>query len=138
MQIADGNTSNYFLSTFGRAKRETVCSCEVKVDPNLSQALHLINGKSVHEKIINGKLVRNMRTNGSSLDEVVDEIYQRCLARRPTEVERKAILAEWQTTKQEFLDGNKSEKPKVGQLAITFLEDIFWAVLNSREFIFNH
>ena len=138
VQIADGNTSNYFLSTFGRAKRETVCSCEVKVDPNLSQALHLINGKSVHEKIIKGKLVRNMRTNGSSLDEVVDEIYQRCLARRPTEVERKAILAEWQTTKQEFLDGNKSEKPKVGQLAITFLEDIFWAVLNSREFVFNH
>ncbi|HRA88427.1 MAG TPA: DUF1549 domain-containing protein, partial [Planctomycetaceae bacterium] len=44
VQIADGNTATYFLTTFGRAKRETVCSCEVKMEPNLSQALHLING----------------------------------------------------------------------------------------------
>ena len=35
VQIADGNTSNYFLDTFGRAKRETVCSCEVQMEPNL-------------------------------------------------------------------------------------------------------
>ena len=44
IQIADGRVSNYFLTTFGRAKRETVCSCEVVMDPSLSQALHLLNG----------------------------------------------------------------------------------------------
>ena len=37
VEIADGNTANYFLTTFGRASRTTVCSCEVKIDPNLSQ-----------------------------------------------------------------------------------------------------
>ena len=41
VQIADGNTSDYFLTTFGRAKRESVCSCEVMMEPNLSQALAL-------------------------------------------------------------------------------------------------
>src|SRR5213078_2228527 len=35
VEIADGNTSSYFLTTFGRASRTTVCSCEVKIDPNL-------------------------------------------------------------------------------------------------------
>src|SRR5204863_8671577 len=40
VEIADGNTATYFLTTFGRATRTTVCSCEVKVDPNLYQALH--------------------------------------------------------------------------------------------------
>ena len=40
VQIADGNITTYFLRTFGRATRETVCSCEVKMEPNLSQALH--------------------------------------------------------------------------------------------------
>ena len=50
VQIADGNTSTYFLTTFGRASRLTVCSCEVKMDPNLSQALHLLNGETVNRK----------------------------------------------------------------------------------------
>ena len=44
VQIADGGVSTYFLTTFGRATRETVCSCEVKLDPTLSQSLHLLNG----------------------------------------------------------------------------------------------
>ena len=54
MQVADGNTSNYFLTTFGRATRGTACSCEVRVEPNLSQALHLLNGDTVNSKIIKG------------------------------------------------------------------------------------
>ena len=57
VQIADGNTSNYFLTTFGRATRGTVCSCEVKMEPNLSQALHLLNGDSIHQRILQGKVV---------------------------------------------------------------------------------
>ncbi len=44
VQIADGGVSTYFLTTFGRPTRETVCSCEVKLEPTLSQTLHLLNG----------------------------------------------------------------------------------------------
>ena len=48
VQIADGGSSTYFLTTFGRATRETVCSCEVKMEPTLSQALHLLNGDTTY------------------------------------------------------------------------------------------
>ena len=49
-QIADGTTSTYFLTTFGRSHRQTVCSCDVKTDPTLSQALHLINGDTIEKR----------------------------------------------------------------------------------------
>ena len=51
VQIADGSVSTYFLTTFGRATRETVCSCEVKLEPTLSQSLHLLNGDTTTQKI---------------------------------------------------------------------------------------
>ena len=60
VQIADGNTATYFLTTFGRATRETVCSCEVKMEPNLGQALHLMNGENVHAKIKEGGVVAKL------------------------------------------------------------------------------
>ncbi len=122
VQIADGNTSNYFLTTFGRAQRETVCSCEVKMEPNLSQALHLINGDTVNAKIQQGNLVGKMLAEGKTPDDVLGEIYLRCLARLPNEQEK-------QTLAQELAAAGD---PK------SALEDVFWAVLNSREFVFNH
>ncbi len=60
VQIADGQAYNFFLTTFGRAKRETPCSCEVSMEPNLSQALELLNGDVVSRKIANGALVQRL------------------------------------------------------------------------------
>ncbi len=122
VQIADGNTTNYFLSTFGRAKRETVCSCEVKVEPNLSQALHFLNGATINEKIASGGVVARMLKEGKQAAEIIDQIYLRCLARHVTEPELKSLL--------ESIGQQDDEQAA--------LQDIFWAVLNSREFIFNH
>ena len=122
VQIADGNTTNYFLSTFGRAKRESVCSCEVKMDPSLSQALHLLNGSSVHVKIQQGKLIPKWLKENKTPQQIIAEIYVRCLGRQPTENESSALL-----------ESVKAEENK--QQA---LEDVFWAILNSREFVFNH
>ena len=122
VEIADGRSGTYFLTTFGRAKRESVCACEVRTEPTLSQALHMLNGNTVHSKVQQGNLVGKMLDAGQSVDEVVDQIYLRCLSRTPTEEERQQIAA--------IVAGN--EKPKAE------LEDVFWAVLNSREFLFNH
>ena len=55
VQIADGATSDYFLTTFGRSPRETVCACDVRNEPTLSQALHLLNGDTVQNKIREGR-----------------------------------------------------------------------------------
>ncbi len=122
VQIADGQTTSYFLTTFGRAKRETVCSCEVKMEPNLSQALHLLNGVTVEQKIRTGGLVRRRLDEKKTPDEIIAEIWVRCLGRRPTSGELEPF--------RKLLAAEKDPRP--------VLEDIFWAVLNSREFIFNH
>jgi hypothetical protein len=122
VQIADGTVTSYFLSSFGRATRETVCSCEVKVEPNLSQALHLLNGSTVQDKIAEGAIVKKMLKEGKKQDEVIEDLYMRCLARKPTEKE-KVKLATF------FQEGKNPE---------SVLNDLFWSLLNSKEFIFNH
>ena len=122
VQIADGNSSTYFLSTFGRATRETVCSCEVKTEPNLSQALHLLNGATVSEKINEGGVVKTMLKSGKKREEVVEDLYLRCLGRKPAEQE----MAKLTTF---FNDSKKDDQ---------VLTDLFWSLLNSKEFIFNH
>jgi hypothetical protein len=122
VQIADGNTSNYFLTTFGRASRQTVCSCEVKMDPNLSQALHLINGDTVQNKIAEGAVIQRQIDAGVSDAEIINNLYMRCLSRTTTDEELKELLT--------FV----VESPD----RAAALHDIFWALLNSQEFIFNH
>lgn len=122
VEIADGTTTNYFLTTFGRAKRNSVSACEVVREPSLSQALHLLNGGTVHQKIVGGNVVGRLLESGAAQDAVLDALYLRCLQRRPTDQERTAILEL----------ARNDENPK------SALEDAFWALLNSREFIFNH
>jgi hypothetical protein len=122
VQIADGNTSTYFLNTFGRATRETVCSCEVKMEPNLSQALHLINGDTVQQKIQQGQVIDKLLAAGKSPEDVIAELYLRCRSRFPLDAELTALRAGLV----------EAPEPKV------FLEDLFWSLLNSPEFVFNH
>ena len=128
VEIADGNTSDYFLRTFGRASRETVCSCEVKMDPNLSQALHLLNGQTVERKLGKSTVVAAMLKDNKTPDQIVEDLYIRCFGRKPTEKELSSIRA--QLPKDD--DKNKAETTRA------VLEDVFWALLNSEEFMFNH
>ncbi|MEZ6110532.1 MAG: DUF1549 and DUF1553 domain-containing protein [Pirellulaceae bacterium] len=122
VQIADGTTSTYFLTTFGRAKRETVCACESSTDPSLSQALHMLNGEATHGKIAQGGIIKQLLSEGKTPEQVIESLYIRCLTRRPTADEMGKLM--------EVV--NSAENPQLG------LEDVFWAVLNSREFVFNH
>lgn len=122
LQIADGRFSNYFLTTFGRATRETVCSCEVVMEPNLSQALHLLNGDVTNNRISQGRIVQNMLKEGKDPEKVIDDLYLRCYSRKPRADEKANLLAS--------LDGEDSME--------SALNDVFWALLNSKEFIFNH
>jgi len=124
-KIADGNTTTYFLSTFGRSTRQSVCSCEVKLEPNLSQALHLLNGDSVHKRIEQGKRIENLIKEKKSDAEIIKTIYLAALVREPTEKETNKLLGYFHEVKD----------PKV---RIQVHQDIFWAVLNSKEYIFNH
>src|SRR6056297_44473 len=115
VQIADGSTSNYFLTSFGRSARNTVCDCEATTEPSLSQALHLLNGDSVHNKIVAGKTIdRWLSEEELSVPQVIDRIYVRCLSRMPSEQEKNELVAK-------IVEGSDQEAA---------LEDVFWAVLN--------
>jgi hypothetical protein len=122
VEIADGNATTYFLSTFGRATRETVCSCEVKTEPNLSQALHLLNGNTVSDKINEGGVIKAMLKTGKKRDEIIEDLYFRCFSRKPT-------AKELSNLEPFFKDPKKEDQ---------VLTDLFWSLLNSKEFIFNH
>jgi hypothetical protein len=123
VQIADGGTSTYFLTTFGRATRETVCSCEVRLEPTLSQSLHLMNGGTVEPKIAQGGAVAKMlNPENRPPAYIIENLYLRCLSRPPRPEEMKRLL--------DAVDANPNKQ--------VVLEDVFWAVLNSREFMFNH
>jgi hypothetical protein len=128
VQIADGTTSTYFLTTFGRATRATACSCEVKMEPNLSQALHLLNGDTVQQKIRQGGVVQRLLEAGRTPEQVIEELYLRTLTRKPTEQETAGLMA---------IVGTDPAARTPAALRET-LEDGFWAILNSREFVFNH
>ncbi len=124
VQIADGTTSNYFLTTFGRPSRETVCACEVRLEPTLSQSLHLMNGDTVSPKIQAGNLVGKMLAEKRTTQQIVELMYLRAVCRAPTAVELKNLT-----------DAVNAAPPAAKQQS---LEDVFWALLNSREFMFNH
>jgi hypothetical protein len=128
VDIADGNTTTYFLRTFGRASRETVCSCEVKMDPNLSQALHLLNGQTIQRELGQSKVIADMMKQNKTPDDIVDELYIRCFGRKPTAEELAAIDAELP----------KGDPKNKAQESRKVLDDVFWALLNSEEFMFNH
>ena len=122
VEIADGGVSNYFLTTFGRPQRETVCSCEVRLEPTLSQSLHLMNGNTVEPKIAQGGLVPEMLKEKKPPAEIIEALYVRCLSRPPLPAEKERLVS--------AVDQAKDKKQA--------LEDVFWALLNSREFMFNH
>lgn len=122
VMVPDGDSKNYFLSTFGRATRNTPCSCEVSTSPTLSQALHLLNGENTTAKIMEGQWIERQLAAGKSPAETASSIFIACLSRTPTATELAEIserLASAEDIKAELID-------------------LFWAVLNSNEFIFNH
>jgi hypothetical protein len=122
VHIMDPAPENYFLTTFGRSARATACTCETRSEPTLSQALHLLNGGTVHGKITQGGVISRLLADGNSASQIIDDLYLRCLSRPPSDDERAKLIAEVEA----------SESVEAG------LQDIFWALLNSPEFLFLH
>jgi hypothetical protein len=125
MQLPDSLLISRFLDAFGRADRLQVCSCERTVDSSVTQALHLNNGVTLNDKLRDPKSrVAAWLTEKATDDDAVNRLYKLALAREPTAAERAKLvplLAEAKTP---------AERREA-------LEDLFWAVLTSREFLFN-
>jgi hypothetical protein len=122
-QLPDPGVESHFLKLFGQSDRVTACACERSGDVTLPQLLHLQNGSSVIEKIKSpdGRLSKLMKdvTDERAL---LDELFLSALGRHPREAEEKTVTR---------LLGDGSDRAEVAR-------DLFWALLNSKEFVFNH
>jgi hypothetical protein len=123
IQLPDSNVASYFLDVFGRPAREITCECERSDEANMAQALHLINSPSIQGKISSpeGRVERLLKS-GKTDREIVEELYAATLCRKPEAVELEDAVSQLQS----------SASRKEGA------EDLLWALLNSREFIFTH
>lgn len=123
--LPDTSFASYFLTVFGRPEAATACECERASDANLAQSLHLLNSKEMQSKLsdVSGFATRFAMPQPSAEDaSQIEEIYLRALSRRPTSGELQKVL--------EYLAANSDRR--------SGYEDVLWAVVNSKEFLFNH
>ena len=122
IQVWDNRMPSYFFRIFGRPVRASVCECERSNQPSISQALHLLNSPEIQGKISSQRgTARHLADSPMTIDQVVDEIYLTTLSRFPTEEERTLL-------RQAILDDHDRRAA---------VEDIFWSVLNTKEFLYN-
>ena len=120
-QVTHPEVESYFLDVFDRPPRKEVC--ERKHTLTLNQVIHRISGDTIHRKITNDKgVLARMLGTKRPIDEIIDELYLSTISRPPSEKDRE--------TAHEAI--TRAGNERLG------LEDLFWALLNSKEFWYNH
>jgi hypothetical protein len=121
IELPDAEYPDYFLNTFAKPRRVSVCECERAPDPNLAQALHTLNGDIIAQKLrdAKGRVMRLVNAKKPH-DEIADELYLAALSRLPTDDEHQAS--------RELLSEAKSPAE--------FYQDLLWALMNSKQFLF--
>ena len=123
LQLSDSAVTSYFLKTFGRNEREITCECERSNKPSMVQVLHLSNGDTLNNNLRSKQSCVNTMITQSNGD-IIDEAYLLCLSRRPSDSERKRL-------QNIFEVAPETERRGV-------VEDLLWALMTSREFLFQH
>jgi hypothetical protein len=123
IMLPDESFPSYFLDVFGRPQRISACECERVSEANLAQALHLLNSDEVQGKLARAGGRADLITQDKRPDaEKVDELFLWAFARKPTDEQRKVAL--------EHLAKHATNKRFA-------YENILWALLNTKEFVFN-
>jgi hypothetical protein len=121
--LPDSAFRSYFLTVFGRPDATTACECERANESTLAQSLHFANSKELLDKLSAANAIPQQLVQQSKPDsDRIREIYLRAFARAPGEQELQSALA--------YLD-RKENKQEAYQ-------DLVWAILNCKEFLFNH
>ncbi len=125
IQLYDAAVGSYFLSTFGRNERQITCECERSDEPSMVQVLHLSNGDTINRKLRSeGSRVSQFLAADAPNDAMIENAYLLALSRRPTDQEMQRLLGVMNEA------GSDSRR--------LVIEDLFWSILSSREFLFNH
>jgi uncharacterized protein DUF1553 len=127
LQLPDTQVASKFLNAFGRPERLQTCSCERQQDATVGQALHLNNGQTLNDKLhATGSRVEQWMKEKVSDADAIRRLFELALCREPTAAETKRMEA--------LLKEAAADKATSRHEA---LEDLFWAVLTGREFLFN-
>jgi hypothetical protein len=134
LQLPDTMVVSQFLNVFGRPARNICDASERSFDPTISQALHIINGDTLNKKLSNpdGNVALLLRL-GLSDARIVDQLTLSALGRYPTEAEKSETMALLQKTRLA-----KGTPESIKEARRQGLEDLVWAMLTSKEFMFNH
>lgn len=129
------NRDSFFLNVFGRPEMDSACECERVADANLAQSLHLINSETIQTKLSHdeGRAAKLAAATDQPDEKRIAELYRQTMSREPTATELGAA--------QNHL---KMKRSKVGEdltpetAEREAFEDILWALVNTKEFLFNH
>ena len=123
-QLPDVSIGPYFLKVFGQPQADTACQCERSGEANLAQSLHLLNSSEVQGKIAQGGgRAALLATDTRPPEERIQELYRWVYSRNPDSEEKTVALT--------YLEKHKDNLPAAYQ-------DIVWALINTKEFLFNH
>ncbi len=124
MQLPDANIASEFLKTFGRPERILTCECERSDEPSMTQVLHILNGETLLIKLEakDNRLSKQLEANLPP-EQLADELFLAALSRFPTDRERQKM--------SEILSVASPEERRQS------VEDLYWSVLSSKEFLFN-
>jgi hypothetical protein len=122
-QIVGVRNADPLLKTFGKPSRNLACECERDRDSNMFQALQLISGRTLHNKLRsdNGRIAALLGA-GKTDEHIVEEMFLAALSRFPTTTEKEAFVKDLRAA---------ADKRQA-------LEDLGWALINSKEFLFRH
>lgn len=120
-QIWTFRASSLFLDTFGRPDPNLDPPCERSTESTTPQILHLMNSPALNRKLsLDSARPAKLASSNESNEKIVDEVYLLAYCRLPTAVEKKVALASLPAR------GNRRQA----------VEDLFWALLNTPEFLF--
>jgi hypothetical protein len=122
IMLPDESYQSYFLDVFGRPQRISACECERVSEANLAQALHLLNSNEVQSKLARSggrvdALVKDSRPDADK----VDDLFLWTFARKPTPRQLQVAL--------DHIGMHEKDKK-------TAYENILWALINTKEFVF--
>ena len=121
IELPDAEYPNYFLNTFAKPRRVSVCECERTPDENLAQALHTLNGDILSEKIADAAgRIATLLEQEKAAGEMIEEIYLATVCRIPSSEEMQACL--------KIIEESPSAKEGY--------EDLMWALMNSKDFLY--
>lgn len=123
IQLPQSGVNSSFLDLFGRPPRDISCECERKEDATMPQALYLINTDHLEGKLKNGQKIKRLIAENKDDVAIVNDLYVAAISRLPTDEERTRML--------EYV-GNRKDRREAA------FQDMLWALLNTKEFMFNH